>query len=42
VTIPQYVEQIHTIVDETVESFRTTIPLIKMVWCDKLNTWADK
>ena len=42
VTIPQYVEQIHTIVDETVESFRTTIPLIKMIWCDKLNTWADK
>jgi DNA polymerase I-like protein with 3'-5' exonuclease and polymerase domains len=42
VTIPKYVAQVHNVVDDTVESFRSTIPLIKMEWCNKLNTWADK
>ena len=42
VTKPEYVAQVHTVVDNCVESFRPTIPLIKMEWCDKLNTWADK
>lgn len=42
VTVQKYVAEIHAVVDEAVESFRPTIPLIKMEWCDLLNTWADK
>jgi len=41
-TQTKYVGQIHTTVTECVESFRSKIPLIKMEWNDKLNTWADK
>ena len=41
-TDPKYAEQVKEIVDSTVESFRPTVPLIKMAWEKQLNSWADK
>ncbi len=34
--------EVKQIVDDTVESFRDTIPLIKMEWASNLKSWADK
>lgn len=42
VTEPTIVDKVKERVDETVETFRPTVPLIKMEWQNKLNTWADK
>jgi hypothetical protein len=41
-TLPEYVDAVAKIVKDTVEAFRPRVPLIKMDWCKKLNTWADK
>jgi hypothetical protein len=39
---PPYVEQVAKIVNETVESFRPKIPLIKMKWVSGMKNWAGK
>ncbi len=40
--LPEVVDAVSTIVDETVESYRGVIPLIKIDWSQRLKTWADK
>lgn len=35
-----YIEQVTKIVDETVESYRDRVPLIKMGWCTGASSWA--
>lgn len=42
VSRPEYVDKIAEVVNETVESFRDLIPLIKMDWHKKEKSWADK
>lgn len=37
-----YVDEVNRVVNETVESLRPKVPLIKMDWSRKLETWADK
>jgi hypothetical protein len=37
-----HTEAVKQIVDETVESFRDKVPLIKMEWGTQLESWADK
>ncbi len=41
-TKPEYSEQVKANVLECVESFRPKVPLIKMVWQQKLKNWAGK
>jgi len=41
-TKPEVVDRVAEIVNECVESFRPKVPLIKMDWQKKLNSWADK
>lgn len=41
-TLPDYVDKVAEVVRNTVESFRPKVPLIKMDWAKKLNSWADK
>jgi len=41
-THPQYIEEVKSIVNETVKSFEEKVPLIKMEWKTRLNSWADK
>jgi hypothetical protein len=41
-TSPDLVEDVRSKVDNTVEAFRSKVPLIKMVWSTHLKTWADK
>jgi hypothetical protein len=41
-TLPEYVDQVASIVRETVETFRPKVPLIRMDWQKHLNSWADK
>lgn len=41
-TDPAYTERVATVVKETVESFRSKIPLIKIGWKTGLASWADK
>jgi DNA polymerase I-like protein with 3'-5' exonuclease and polymerase domains len=41
-THPDFVNQVKDVVDLTVNSFRGTIPLIKMDWAIALKSWADK
>jgi DNA polymerase I-like protein with 3'-5' exonuclease and polymerase domains len=41
-THPDFVKDVETVVNETVESFRERVPLIKMVWKSNLSSWADK
>jgi hypothetical protein len=36
------VDQVASIVRETVETFRPKVPLIRMDWQNHLNSWADK
>jgi hypothetical protein len=38
----EVVERVKDIVNETVESFRPVIPLIKMVWKTNMKSWAGK
>ncbi len=40
--LPEVVDQVKQIVNETVETFRPTVPLIKLDWQTNLNSWADK
>lgn len=40
--LPEYVDRVAAIVKSTVESFRSKVPLIRMAWDKKLNSWADK
>ncbi len=42
VTDPQYSAEVKRIVDESVESIRPKVPLIKMDWMIGLKSWADK
>jgi hypothetical protein len=39
---PVVIDKVAQIVDEAVESIRPKVPLIKMCWSKKLNSWADK
>lgn len=39
---PKVVDQVTSVVNESVESFRARVPLIKMDWQSNLSTWADK
>ncbi len=39
---PELVDKIDEVVSETVESFRSVVPLIKMVWKKGLTSWAGK
>lgn len=41
-TDPAYTGLVKQVVDETVESFRPKIPLIKMKWKTNLNAWGEK
>lgn len=41
-TVPDKVDEVKRIVDETVGSFRAAVPLIKMEWHIGLTSWADK
>ncbi len=41
-TLPEYVDEVAKIVKDTVESLRPKVPLIRMEWAKKLNSWADK
>lgn len=41
-THPSIVKSVEKVVNETVESIRPRVPLIKMDWSSVLNTWADK
>jgi hypothetical protein len=41
-TDPSKKEQVKQIVNDTVESFKPTVPLIKMEWSTDLKSWADK
>lgn len=40
--LPEYVEEVRRIVNETVESYRPLIPLIKMHWKTNLRDWSCK
>jgi len=39
---PVVIDKVATIVKDTVESLRPKVPLIRMDWVKKLNSWADK
>ena len=39
---PEKINEVKEIVNKTIESFRSTVPLIKMEWSTNLKTWADK
>lgn len=41
-THPNTTEKLKKVVNETVESIRPKVPLIKMDWITGLNSWADK
>ncbi len=41
-TDPSVSKLVHTVVDTAVEALRPKVPLIKMEWSEKLNSWADK
>ena len=41
-TKPEYVKKVNDIVNQTVESFRPQVPLIKMEWETGLESWKDK
>ncbi len=41
-TLPECVDEVAKIVKSTVESIRPKVPLVRMDWVKKLNTWADK
>jgi hypothetical protein len=41
-TSPGKTEEVKRVVDETVQSFKSAVPLIKMEWHTNLKTWADK
>lgn len=41
-TAPEKIVRVKNVVDEAVESFRSTVPLIKMEWTSALKSWADK
>lgn len=41
-TVPELVDAVKVTVDNTVESFRPRVPLIKMVWATHLESWAEK
>lgn len=41
-TILEKVEEVQQIVNETIESFKSSVPLIKMEWKTNLKSWADK
>ena len=41
-THPQYIKSVSHSVEETVESFREKIPLIKIDWSEHLDSWAAK
>lgn len=41
-TRSEVVEKVHRIVDETVESFKSKVPLVKMEWKTDLNNWGEK
>jgi len=38
----EIIEQVKSVVYNTVESFRSKVPLIRMDWIIGLNSWADK
>jgi hypothetical protein len=40
--VPSVVEQIHSVVDGVVDSFKSKVPLISIDWHDSMNSWADK
>jgi hypothetical protein len=42
VTLPEYSNEVKRIVNESVESIRPKVPLIKMDWQIGLGSWADK
>lgn len=42
VTCPSLVDKVEEVVNETVESIRPRVPLIKMEWEKDLSSWADK
>jgi len=42
VTRPEYSQEVKRVVNESVESIRPKVPLIKMDWQIGLNSWADK
>jgi hypothetical protein len=41
-TMPPYIDEVAVIVKEVVESIRPKVPLVKMDWQKKLESWADK
>jgi len=41
-TKPEYVDEVNDIVNQTVESFRSKVPLIKMEWASGAKSWAEK
>ncbi len=41
-TDPSVVKKVHEVVINAVEALRPKVPLIKMDWQEKLNSWADK
>lgn len=40
--LPQYVQEVKRIADDTVESYRPLIPLIKMHWKVGMKNWSEK
>lgn len=41
-TRPDHVDKLSQVVNKSVEQFRPKVPLIKMAWEKKLNSWAEK
>ena len=41
-TVPDYVDQVAEAVVETVESYRAKVPLIKIEWESRMESWAEK
>lgn len=39
---PEYSNKVRDVVNDTVESFRSKVSLIRMDWLQNLNSWADK
>lgn len=41
-SLPEYTQEVKRIADETVESYRYLVPLIKMHWKTNMKSWAEK
>jgi len=40
--LPEMVSSVTSVVNETVDHYKSVVPLLSIAWGEKLNTWADK